>query len=903
MKKILALLLTLAMLLSFATVSFASEKVLNPASAELRSDGAVSISESGAALSKNGYIGFKNVDLSGIKSVKIEAACQMPYGSNGDAVAIRLDSPKARAIGYVVINDDIKTEFFGDIEPCTGVHDVYFTSTYMYESYYYVKMKSITLLSEQAPVSDEVVSVPDSAIIDNFSDTWAATDDLGRKVADFEETGPVKEGDHFVGIMYWDWHDVLTSTPYVIPEIYAKKPEAKEVYSDPVWDTNGVYYWGEPLLGFYTSYDYFVYRKHAQWLANAGVDAIFYDYTNGTSAYIKPLRVLMQAFRDAKASGIDIPGISAYTGGPQNLNDMAEALWFNLYADENNHDIVFKWQGKPFIICNSEATVSSYLDTTDAAQLENMEKFYAMVERRGGGNREKGQTDSQNPTWIWLENYPLHEWGAAREDGRVEAMTLGVAINHSYVYGYRAVGLASDPYTKGRGYTEGFGEDYTPGNARSAAFMREQASQILDTDPAFVYVDGWNEWTAIRQQEYAGFKNSFVDACDYENSRDLEPNRGPLKDDYYNLLCDFVRKYKGVRSAPTASAEVTIDVSGDASQWADVAPEFINDYDAYERDADKRGGGKYVSQVINSISRAKVARDKDNFYFYVKCLDAIKEEGTEFMHLYINIDRNRATGWEGYDFAIGRLKGKIEKFDGSWSVIGDVNYIIKGDTLTLSVPRCLMGETETVDFEFKWVDNAGEIAANEFLELYVRGSVAPMGRFNYLYTEKKQTALSESEREALYGTAIFKKDSNRMIVSGGKMNVYEPDIRKTAIEMNGTLYVPSDAVMEFMYGESKFEYDANDNTVRLQSFDLKGREIADHRLTYTTLGSMEAKVNGKAVVLSAPVIVKDGMFYVPLTYLSDCLGFELWTDGEIYAVSRYGKVDSSLVLSVKDHLN
>ncbi len=899
MKKISALLLTLAMLLSFATVSFASEKALNPTQPDIKSESGTNVTAEGIALSKNGYIGFKGVDLTGIKSVKIEAKCVMPYGSNGDAIAIRLDSPKAKAIGYVVINDDEKTEFFGDIVPDEGTHDVYFTSTYIISSY--VRLKSIELLTE-APLTEEIKSVPDSAIIDNFSDTWAATDDLGRKVADFEETGPVKEGDHFVGIMYWDWHDQLSDTPYVIPEIYALKPEAKNVYSDPVWDTNGVYYWGEPLLGFYTSYDYFVYRKHAQWLANVGVDAIFFDYTNGTMAYIKPLRILMEAFKDAKESGIKVPGISAHLGGPQNVSDMAEALWFNLYADEENHDIVFKWQGKPFIICSYESTVKPYLDSTDAAEADIVGKFYAMVENRSGGSREKGQTNSAKPSWIWLENYPLHEWGAEREDGRVEAMTLGVAINHSYVYGYGATGLASDPYTKGRGYTEGFGEDYTPGNARSAAFMREQASQILDTDPAFVYVDGWNEWTAGRQQEYAGFTNGFVDTCDYENSRDMEPNRGPLKDDYYNLLCDFVRKYKGVRPAPVASAEVTIDVSGDAAQWANVAPEFINDYDAYERDAEKRGGGKYETKIINSISGAKVARDAGNFYFYVKCRDAIKEEGTEFMHLYINIDRNRATGWEGYDFAIGRQKGKVEKFDGAWSTIGDCSYIIKGDTLTLSVPRSLLSETETVDFEFKWVDNAGEIAANEFLELYVRGSVAPMGRFNYLYTEIEQTALSESERNLLYGVGVFKANSNRMVISGGKMNVYEPDTRVTSFEMNGTLYVPSDAVMELMYGESKFEYDANDNTVRIQSFDLKGRELADRLLTYTTLGSYEVKVNGKTVTLSAPIVANDGIFYIPLTYLSECMGFELWSESGIYAVSRYGKADVEAVKSAAAHI-
>ena len=108
MKKILAMLLTLLMLLSFVTVSFASEKALNPETPDIKSESGTNVTSEGAALSKNGYICFKNVDLSGIKSVKIEATCRMPYGSNGDAIAIRLDSPKARAIGYVVINDEDK---------------------------------------------------------------------------------------------------------------------------------------------------------------------------------------------------------------------------------------------------------------------------------------------------------------------------------------------------------------------------------------------------------------------------------------------------------------------------------------------------------------------------------------------------------------------------------------------------------------------------------------------------------------------------------------------------------------------------------------------------------------------------------------------------------------------------
>ena len=131
MKKLLAMLLTLLMMLSFVTVSFASEKVLTPAEAEIKAGSGVYVSGGGVGLSENGHIGFKDIDLTGIKSVKIEADCLMPYGSNGDTIAIRIDGPKTLPIGYVVINDEAKTEFYGNITATEGVHDLYLTPSYM----------------------------------------------------------------------------------------------------------------------------------------------------------------------------------------------------------------------------------------------------------------------------------------------------------------------------------------------------------------------------------------------------------------------------------------------------------------------------------------------------------------------------------------------------------------------------------------------------------------------------------------------------------------------------------------------------------------------------------------------------------------------------------------------------
>ena len=42
-----------------------------------------------------------------------------------------------------------------------------------------------------------------------------------------------------------------------------------------------------------------------------------------------------------------------------------------------------------------------------------------------------------------------------------------------------------------------------------------------------------------------------------------------------------------------------------------------------------------------------------------------------------------------------------------------------------------------------------------------------MGRFNYVYTQKAQKALSDDLRKQLTGITVLKDGSNRVIMSGG----------------------------------------------------------------------------------------------------------------------------------------
>ncbi len=889
MKRPACILLTVLMLTSFF-VSFAKTEEYYAAKADIKSE-AVRLEGDKAIMKKGAYLGFKDVDLTGIRSVTVTADCLMPYGENGDALSVRLDSPVSEAIGYIVINSEEEKSFTGNIKESSGVHTLYLCSTYAEENY--IVIKSVKL-NETARVYNAPVS--DDKIKDVYSDTWQAADCLGRRVADFAEAGPVKEGDRYAGIMYWDWHTYASSKPYVIKDVIAENPGDREDYDAPSWDKSGVYYWSEPLLGFYTSFDYFVYRKHAVWLKNAGIDVIFYDYTNLERTYVKAQRTMMRAWHDARESGVDVPKISAYFFNPKNQVVELKSLWFNLLNDPEYSDLVFKWEGKHLVCGWAYDEMEQYINKNDPEEVRLIKEICESVNFRTNGSREKGpDVDSTNtPEWQWLENYPLHNWGKARSDGRVEQMAVGASINHSYVYGYSAVGLASDPYTKGRGYSEAFGEDYTENNARSAAFFREQASQALDTDPAFIYIDGWNEYTAIRNREFSGFKNSFVDTYDDENSRDFEPSSGALGDDYYLLLCDFIRKYKGVRPAPLASEEKTIDITGGISQWDGVLPEFLNDDDDYARSAELVGGEKATGGAVNSIVSAKVARDSEKVYFLVKTKNAVNENTAEFLHLYINSDRNFATGWNGYDIAAGRKKGVLERWEnGAWVTLGSVRTHISGNAMTLEIERSAIGRG--ADFEFKWVDSSGEIASGNILDVYKTGSAAPMGRFNYLYTDAPERAITGETKKALSDTLILMPGRNKMVTDGSLQYVYEKDIRVTPFEMNGTLYVPKDVFEEAMYGESKIEYDAGDNILRVKAFRLENREITDYTWTYTVLGSREVRINGRLTGLTAPAAAANGIIYIPVTYLSDCFGWTLTAENGAYILARGRETDKTAV--------
>ncbi|MDQ2798376.1 MAG: hypothetical protein M3Y13_01890, partial [Armatimonadota bacterium] len=300
----------------------------------------------------------------------------------------------------------------------------------------------------------------------------------------------------------------------------------------------------------------------------------------------------------------------------------------------------------------------------------------------------------------------------------------------------------SFPGAFGRSYHDGK-TDARPDAVQWGFNFDEQWRQARKIDPPFVFVTGWNEWTAGFYDEWAGFHAPpavFVDEFNEEGSRDIEPMGGGHGDNYYYQLVANVRRYKGVRPLPPITP-APIKMDGTFAAWRQVQPEFRDDIgDTAHRNAVAVGtAGPYINQTgRNDIVAAKVSFDAKNIYFYVRTVNKLTPHtDTDWMLLYLNTDGNYQTGWLGYDFVVNRHVGaktaSLERNVGGryqWQKGGDVKYQTRGSELVLSVPRALLGlKTLTATIDFKWADHC--YARGDWTDFTLNGDAAPNDRFNY----------------------------------------------------------------------------------------------------------------------------------------------------------------------------
>lgn len=570
--------------------------------------------------------------------------------------------------------------------------------------------------------------------------SWIATDDRGRTTPTAETTGGVKSKKQ-VGLFYFVAH---TGDDSQIPkDITAKYLEVGSrkltaYLQDP--STTGGFYWAEPYFGYYRNTDSWVQRKHALMLEAAGVDFIFVDLTNGAT-YPDGLFSLFDTWLEMRKEGIMTPQICLFAH--DSINADLSQLRGSVLSDENMKkydELFYRYEGKPLFMGNySKASPEqqSFLDT------------YFTV-------RDCWAWQDADGMWNWLQEYKIND------DGSVSYVNGGPGRNADGKFEELALCIGHHPTTsKGRSYVNtvapaasgayGFSLDSGAG-----AGFAGQFEAIQKLDPDLILITGWNEWVAGLNHDVSG-KNKFagtpttgfymVDQFNTEYSRDAEPMRlrqgeeVGFGDNYYYQMASIIRTFKGQDTIPTASGQGTVKL-GDIGAWSNVGPEY-RDYigDANLRSvAGMYAGYTYVDNTArNDFAYAKVSQDSDYLYFMVECANNIEiDDGANWMNLFINIDNDATTGWEGYDFVLNRRRDShyvsIESLADGWrgEDAGQALYTLEGKTMVIRVSKRVLGVKGDVEkMLFKWADNS--TLTGNVMEFMDRGDTAPNDRYAYQY--------------------------------------------------------------------------------------------------------------------------------------------------------------------------
>ena len=566
---------------------------------------------------------------------------------------------------------------------------------------------------------------------DTFSDTWVATDGLGRALPTALDVGAPRQ-DHFVGIFYFLWLGQHGDAgPYDITKILAADPDAMSKTDSPLWGAmQAPHHWGESLFGYYVSDDESVLAKHAQMLTDAGVDAVIFDVTNQFT-YPRSWQALCRVWDRIRRRGGRTPQIIFLCpfGSPKKV--VAE-LYDQLYGPGLYSDLWFRWAGKPLILADPAQLTELFRD--DSRHHGAIQNFFTF--RRPQPSYFVGPEGTNN--WGWLEVYPQHAFTNAA--GRVEEVTVGVAQNALD----GKLSVLSNPRALGRSFHDGR-EPAPEGQDFAGRNFTEQWQHAFALDPQFVFVTGWNEWIAGRFQKPTPFYGddtvTFVDEFNRESSRDCEPMRGGHGDAFYWQLVANIRRFKGVRSVPPVhSGRIAVD--GKFADWAAVTPEFRDDLgDPVHRDhAGWAKGSRYVNHTgRNDIAVAKVSADAMNIYFYVRTSEPLSPPtNPNWMLLFIDADHNSQTGWLGYDFVVNRSNVRtnltvLERNDGGayrWKSVVDIVCRSAGNELEIAIPRTALGLTaEDFTLDFKWADNIQQ--TGDWSDFTLNGDAAPNARFNY----------------------------------------------------------------------------------------------------------------------------------------------------------------------------
>lgn len=557
--------------------------------------------------------------------------------------------------------------------------------------------------------------------------------------------------DRKVGIFYFVWigahgydtgtyngGDILppsasdVNSPYDISILERGYTDPQDV---PYGPYNTMHHWGEPYLGYYVSNDSWVIRRHAQMLTAAGVDAIFIDLTNGLS-YLPVLTKICDIYTSMIRELNTPPKISFV------LNTAPEAVMPDLKTLYDNSDYDRLWftlDGKPLIL----APPGDY--GFGAASMFTFRQTWFDSQYGHGGQWWGDGTDK----WTWGEFYPQRN---VKEEMSV------MAGSHAHLNVGRSYSGNSP-----EGYG-GFQPQNTTAEQRAAGtYFSQQFERAIQCDPDFIFITGWNEWTAQRQIIGDGMSPAtpsfigrpigegdtyFVDCYNHEYSRDIEPCADDFKDTYYYYMVDFIRQYKGIEPVSPVGTPFDISIDSNFDDWVPVDTRY-GDFSGDTQVRNHFGYGYKNLKMTNTTGRnditfSKVATNLENLYFYVEAAEALTPStDRDWMKLFISIKGSESPDWEGFQWKVENYnpdsgKASLSRCEGGWewTASEDVAFAVSENRMEIAIPLAALGIKDARNFtvDFKWIDNS--VPDGDICECMSDGDSAPDSRFRYRYIFK-----------------------------------------------------------------------------------------------------------------------------------------------------------------------
>jgi hypothetical protein len=284
--------------------------------------------------------------------------------------------------------------------------------------------------------------------------------------------------------------------------------------------------WGEPELGFYSSLDRDVIRKHAEWIADAGVDFVWVDWSNNVS-YVPGSKPESAWERIEQSTAIMFeeyakldkrPKISIFigvTGAPESVSDgrlhrKADQVYEMYVANPKCRPLVQDYLGKPLLVIYTDTPCPWQGGPPDWDDDRFTVRWMTGFITEQPNLRTEDRV-SKHGYWSWEDRGPQT---VTIHDGHAESMVV--------VASWRKQGEpGTDRYV-------------APGLRRNGKTFRDQWARARAFGPHIVTVVSWNEWV-LGEQPSA------------ENSKDLEPSKefGHM---YLDLLAEEIAKFKARRS-------------------------------------------------------------------------------------------------------------------------------------------------------------------------------------------------------------------------------------------------------------------------------------------------------------------------------------------------------------------